>query len=424
MSHGHVIDIFKEPRRLEELQPRLLLWGLGVGIFGFVVALLVPWLMGEGEGTERRIFWFSYLIGFAYILAIALGGLFFVLVHHAIGAGWGIVLRRISEGVAMTIPVIGLLAIPIITYEWGFKDIYAEWESESPLLEHKAGYMRQRSLIFQIVLCFVIWSAMAWWLFSSSVRQDRTGDLAISKRLRKFSGPLIIVFALTVSVAAFLLLMAVNPEWFSTIFGVYFFAGSTMSFFAFLALIMVWLQANGRLVHAISTEHYHDVGKLCFTFVVFWAYIAFSQYMLIWYANIPEETVWYRPFHKGDEFAWKAFSWLLIIGHFFIPFLFMMSRHIKRRPKLLALGCVWVLAMHWVDLFWVVMPRLHEAWTAGHSAGVEGVPSVGGLAMASFFCTFGFVGILVAAWSLVLRRCSLVPERDPRLAESLLFENF
>ncbi len=412
MTTHAIPDITKEARWLEGLGSRMRFMGLGFGAICFALA----WVIYATVGTIGKIgFYYAYLVSVCYILAIALGSLFFVLIHHATGAGWSVVVRRLAEGVAATIPFIGLLFIPVLRDE-GFQAIYHSWSSGSPLVEGKRSYLNQTVFTAQIAGFFVIWSGMAWFYFRGSLAQDRSGDPAISARLRKLSYPAIPVFAVTLSLAAFNLLMALDPEWYSTIFGVYYFASSVMSFFAFLALFAYWLQRNGRLAHAITVEHYHDIGKLCFAFIVFWAYIAFSQYMLIWYANLPEETVFYRPHHNDP--TWGMVSWVLILGHFLIPFLFLLSRHVKRNPRLLAAGCAWVLAMHWVDLFWIAMPRIDWAARGGEA------PSLFTLALLSGLAVLGALGCLVFFLSLVLGRCSLVPERDPRLAESLAFENF
>jgi hypothetical protein len=168
----------------------------------------------------------------------------------------------------------------------------------------------------------------------------------------------------------------------------------------------VGLQARGRITHAVTVEHYHDIGKLLFAFVVFWAYIGFSQYMLIWYGNLPEETVW---FAKRQNGPWVWVSLALLFGHFVIPFLALISRVPKRRPLLLAVAGAWLLAMHWLDLYWVVMP--------------EFTPAVARPGWADVFCLLALGGLWVCALVLLLRRHALVPEKDPRLYEAVAFEN-
>ena len=186
-----------------------------------------------------------------------------------------------------------------------------------------------------------------------------------------------------------------------------------------MALFCIWLQATGRLKNAITTEHYHDIAKLMFAFgVVFWAYIAFSQFMLIWYANIPEETLWYR--HIIDNPGWAKGSWFLLFGHFLVPFLAILSRHVKRSKLGLAIGACWMLFIHWYDLFWIVMPQMRAE--LGSDVAMD-IPLAGSQIAIHVLFFIGIGGVFLAATATALSRCSLIPERDPRIHESLAFEN-
>jgi hypothetical protein len=224
--------------------------------------------------------------------------------------------------------------------------------------------------------------------------------------MQKVAAPSMFLFAITTTFSAFDLLMSLEPSWYSTIFGVYFFSGSVLGFLALLPITSLLLQRSGRLVGVISTEHYHDMGKLLFAFVVFWTYIAFSQYMLYWYANIPEETVWFLKRQTGE---WTTFSWFLLLGHFLVPFLALISRTPKRRPWVLSLGAGWLLLMHWADLYYLAMPRLSAETIPFHALDLTTFLAVGGF----------WVGV----FAMRMRQHSLIPERDPRLPESLAFEN-
>jgi hypothetical protein len=197
-----------------------------------------------------------------------------------------------------------------------------------------------------------------------------------------------------------------DPHWYSTMFGVYYFAGAAVGIFALLPIMAVLTQRSGRLTRAIHDEHYHDLGKQLFGYVVFWAYIAFSQYMLMWYGDIPEETSWYL---RRQRNGWEVLSLLLLFGHFVLPFVALMSRVPKRRPKVLAAMGVWILLMHWADLHWLVMPELHPEGFAFHLMDVA--------------CLVGLGGLFAAVVLKRLSGRSLIPEKDPRLAESLAFEN-
>jgi len=200
--------------------------------------------------------------------------------------------------------------------------------------------------------------------------------------------------------------MSLDPHWFSTIFGVYFFAGSFMAIMAFMVLVFMTLQRFGMLEGSVNVNHYQDLGKFLFAFVVFWAYIAFSQYMLIWYGNIPEETVFYR--HRLEH-GWETYSAILLVGHFIIPFVVLIGRWAKRLLPLLAFMSIWMLVMHWFDIFWVAAPVLH-----GEHAAMSLYDVAAGL---------GVFGVFAAAFMYRLSRHALVPQHDPRLEKSLSFTN-
>jgi len=224
-------------------------------------------------------------------------------------------------------------------------------------------------------------------------------------RQRKASAWGVPVFALTVAFASYDLLMSVDPHWFSTIFGVYVFAGSAWSGAAATVLFALMLQRGGAARYAITTEHYHDLGKWIFAFTVFWAYIAFSQYMLIWYGNIPEETIWYQ--HRLEH-GWQVHSGILLVAHFIIPFILLLPRGTKRSRWFLSVMAVWVLVLHWFDLHWLAMPALHEH---------------GGIHWLDVTCWLGLSGVYASAVVYRLSRHSVIPQHDPRLARSLAFEN-
>jgi hypothetical protein len=359
-----------------------------------------------GAGNPKQFF-FSWLVSYLFFLSLALGGLFFVLIQYASQGSWGIVLRRVGETIFTAIPVMAVLFVPLL---FGLHDLY-EWShheavEQDALLKWKSPYLNVPFFVTRAVIYFACWSFIALLYYRVSRKQDATGAPGSSARLRKFAGPSIIVMAITQTFASIDWIMSLTPHWYSTMFGVYFFAGAFVGFIALLS-VLVPAMRNARLLDTVvSAEHLHDVGKFLFAFSCFWAYIAFSQFFLIWYANLPEETIWYQARLEG---SWKAVSVLLMIGHFAAPFLFLMSRAVKRRNATLALGGVWLLAMHFVDLYWQIMPTLH-------AGGVR--PSV--LDAAAFLAVGG---CFVAAVGWVMRRQALVPLRDPRLGESLAFEN-
>jgi hypothetical protein len=379
---------------------RLPLIGAVCAVLGAVVCAIF------GLGNPKQFF-FSWLVSFLFFLSLALGGLFFVLIQYASQGEWGIVLRRIGESTFATLPVMAVLFLPLLL---GLQELYS-WTvpgaaDHDALLRWKAPYLNVPFFLVRAAIYFGIWSFIALLYYRGSRGQDATGDPRVSARLRRLAGPAIIVLALTQTFASIDWVMSLTPHWYSTIYGVYFFSGAFVGFIALLSVVAVAMRRAGLLDTVINAEHLHDVGKFLFAFTAFWAYIAFSQFFLVWYANLPEETIWFKARLEG---SWKALSILLMAGHFGIPFLFLMGRAVKRRGSTLALGGAWLLVMHFVDLYWQIMPTLHP----------EGIrPSV--LDVAAFVAVGGS---FVAAASWLMRRQALVPLRDPRLPESLAFEN-
>ena len=372
------------------------------GVLGVVGVGLSAVLAG---GTPQ--FYFSWLVAYLYFLSIALGGLFFVLVHTVSRAGWVIALRRVAENVMATLPIFAVLFIPIWLgrhdlYEWTRAEIVAE----NPILKGKSSFLNEGFWFLRAIFYFVAWSALATYFSTQSQKQDETGDPRVSMRLRGLSPVGIVLLALTSTFAAIDWMMSLQPEWYSTMIGVYFYAGSMVGFLSFLVVVIQFAYAQGALRGVVTVEHLHDVGKLLFGFTIFWAYIAFSQYFLIWYGNIPEETIYYM---KRSVGSWQSIGALLAFGHFFVPFFFLMPRAVKRAPGLLLVGCLWQLLMHFIDLHWCVMPVLHH----------DGL-HFGLTDLATFLAVGGF---FLAALGWVSSRRALVPLKDPRLPESLLFEN-
>ncbi len=357
--------------------------------------------------ANPKQFFFSWLVSFLFFMSLALGGLFFVLIQYAAQGGWGVVLRRIGETVFSTIPLMAALFVPVL---FGLHDLY-EW-SHADAVEHdallawKAPYLNVPFFLIRQALFFGIWSFIAIVYYRGSRSQDATGDHAVSARLRKFAGPAIIVLALSQTFASFDWIMSLMPHWYSTMFGVYFFAGSWVGFIALLSVVVPAMRGAGLLDTVISAEHLQDIGKFLFAFTAFWAYISFSQFFLMWYANLPEETIFFKNRMEG---SWMQVSILLLVGHFVAPFFYLMGRSVKRNGATLAVGGAWILIMHFVDLYWQVMPTLHPAGVSPSLLDVAALMAVGGAFVA------------VAGWR--MRRHALVPLRDPRLAESMAFEN-
>jgi hypothetical protein len=375
--------------------------GLVVGALGLIASALL-------YGGNPQQFYYSWLVSFLFFISLALGGMFFVLLHFVTKSGWGIVVRRLAENAIATMPLFVLLFIPIALgihelFHWSHADVVAG----DPLLQGKAPYLNQGFFLVRAAVYLLLWTLIAVWYRGNSVKQDRTGEESISRRLSAASGPGIIVFALTISYAAIDWAMSLDPHWYSTIFGVYYFSGCLVGIFALMVLMAAALERSGVLRDVINVEHFHDLGKLLFAFTVFWAYIAFSQFFLIWYGNIPEETLWYL--HRAEG-GWKSLSVLLALGHFVVPFFFLMPRAIKRKRILLVLGALWMLTMHWIDIYWLIMPNLHQ-----HEVHFS---------LLDLTTLLGIGGLFVAMLGWLMRRQAVVPVRDPRLVESIGLQGY
>jgi hypothetical protein len=376
-------------------------------VIGAVLALVgIGAAYGLGASDTKQLY-HSWLVSYLYFLSLALGGLFFVIVQFAARAGWSVVVRRMAENVMATLPVFVLLFVPIAL---GLHDLYHWTHGEAvegdPILKWKSGYLNEQFFFIRAAGYFAVWALLSFWYYRKSTGQDASGDPETTRKMQIASGPSIFLFAMSITFAAFDWIMSLDPHWYSTMFGVYYFAGSVVAIFALLAVITIAMRSTGLLDGVVTTEHLHDLGKLVFGFTVFWTYIAFSQYFLIWYANIPEETVWYT--HRWGG-SWTSVTLLLALGHFVVPFFFMLPRTIKRNRLTLMIGACWMLFMHFVDLYWLVMPNLH------HDVHVSVID------VAAFV---GIGGVFLAAFGVLLRRHALIPVKDPRLPESLGFENF
>ena len=356
----------------------------------------------------------SYVVAFMFVLAISLGALWFVTIQHLTNAKWSVVVRRVGEIIASNVILVAVLSLVVIgPMAAGMaNDVYVWLDHEKVhadhLLHHKAGYLNLTFFIVRCIIYFGFWSVLSLYFLRQSVAQDKSGKPEITATLQKVSAPSMIVFALTLTFCAIDFIMTIDATWFSTIFGVYYFAGCVSSGYSFIALSLMWLQSKGRLLHSVNTEHYHDLGKMMFAFVVFWSYIAFSQFMLIWYGDMPEETHWYKWRFNG---GWKVVSGILLVCHFAIPFLGLLSRHIKRNRRTLAFWAVWLLVIQYVDLYWLVMPSFGEYHNDVHLTAVD------------LLCWAGLTLLFVGFAARRAKGVNLVPTRDPRLADSLAFEN-
>ncbi len=391
-----------------------------------IVLLVAARAMSEstsGPANAESRFAASYLIGYMFFLSISLGALFFVVLQHLTRAGWSVAVRRLAEILAANLAWWWLMFLPIlIPVVFGTSPLY-RWSDPAAvagdeLLRHKSAYLNGPFFAARAVFYFLAWGAAAWWLLRTSVRQDVSGDPALTRRMERAAPAAMILFALTTTFAAFDWLMAIEPHWFSSIFGVYFFAGSVVGGLSAMILFAWSVSSRGTVPFSpkqksgqypsgsFTVEHFHDLGKLLLGFVVFWGYMAFSQYLLIWYANIPEESVWYLARQTGD---WRWVSVALLVAHLLIPFLGLLSRDVKRCTMLLSFWAIWLLAAHWLDLYWLVMP--------------SALPGRVPFGILEIGCTAGLGCLFAAGVARTACRTRLVPVGDPRLGESLAFEN-
>lgn len=382
-----------------------------------VVGIAGAGILGAMQDDHLSRFLHGYMIAYCFFLSITLGALFFTILQHLVRAGWSVVVRRISEAMASTAVVMAVLFLPILVptllgnyalFEWA-DPVLAESDH---LIHHKKPYLNMGFFLVRCVFYFGFWIFASRLMMQNSLKQDETGSIDLSVKNERVSPAFMVLFALTITFASFDFIMSLEPHWFSTIFGVYFFGASQVGFLSFMILLCLWLQKRD-LLPGMNKEHYHDLGKLLFGFNFFWSYIAFSQFMLIWYANIPEETHWYLERQQG---GWVAVSIILLVAHFAIPFVGLMSRHAKRNLSFLAFWCVWLLVVHYVDLLYLIGPA-----AGGHGPDhVAGHVSFGVIEVLSFI---GIGGAFMAFFGYSLRGKRTVPIRDPRLHESLGFHN-
>ena len=380
-----------------------LVFAAGAAILAVIGAAL------SGGGLERLML--AYTANFAFVLSIALGALFFVLVTHLTQAGWSVTVRRSAETLIALFPWTALLFLPILAAVLFGEGLVYPWTDPHAHLGSKTAYLNGPFFAVRWIVYFAFWIAVAAWYRSHSLAQDTDGDPAHTQKMQRAAAPLLVAYAFTVTFASFDLLMSLDPHWFSTIFGVYYFAGCALAGFAALIVIQATLQYHGLVTTAVTAEHYHGLGKFLFGFVFFWGYIAFSQYLLIWYANLPEEVGWMlrRGVSTGHPNAWSGVILFLLFGHFVVPFLGLLSRHVKRRRVPLCGWAVWLLAMHWLDLIWLTMPELTtDALAIGLTEVATGV---------------ALTGLIVAVAARVGHASPLVAAQDPRLGEALAMEN-
>ncbi|HEV8336639.1 MAG TPA: hypothetical protein VGR67_09500 [Candidatus Polarisedimenticolia bacterium] len=367
-----------------------------VGVAGFV-ALLAGGLLDPPQ------FYRSYLIGYSLWLGIALGCLGILMLQHLSGGAWGVVLRRLLEAAAMTLPFLFVLFTPLLS---GLRRLYP-WADEKlvaadPILRHKSAYLNPVGFTLRAVVYFAIWSALAIVLNRWSDRQDRTGDPLLVDRLAKLSGAGIALYVLAMTFASVDWMMSLEPHWFSTLYGLLVVMGQALSALAFAILVLASLAARPPLRGRIGPRHFHDLGKLLLAFVMVWTYFAFSQFLIIWAGNLPEEIPWYLKRLTG---GWQWFGLALAVFQFAFPFVLLLSMRLKRNPRRLAQVAGLLLLTRLLDVAWTIAPAFHPGRLAIHWMDLAAPVAVGGIWLALFLR--------------FLERKPLLPLGDPFLKESI-----
>src|SRR3984893_12137271 len=378
----------------------------GLSLLLGVVGLLSLALCVVGAYVNRHQFSFSWLFAFAFFFTILAGCFFWIIVHHVTDAEWSVVVRRQLENLTMLIPVMAVFFIPVLIFRHHLYEWMNVAPGHDPILDSKRAYLNWHFFLVRSIFYFVFFTGAAFLLRHFSVRQDRDGNPAYTLKMRKVAFTALPLFALSLTFGAYDWLLGLDYHWFSTMWGVYIFAGAAGSSMSLLVLVITALRKAGYLKETVTPEHYHIMGKWMLAFTVFWAYIGFSQYMLIWYANMPEETEY---FIRRNTESWNALSLFLVIGRFFVPFVILLIQGIKRKPHRLCLIAGWIVFMQMVDLYIVILPALH-------GTGVF-------VSIWDFMPLLGMGATLAFVFLWIARKSSLFPNRDPRLLESLRTTN-
>jgi hypothetical protein len=303
-------------------------------------------------------FFQSYLTGYMLVLGATLGCLALGMIHQLSGGAWGVVTRRLIGAAARVLPALTLLFLPIVfgmghLYEWTHAEVVAGDE----VLRGKQVYLNTPFFLLRAAIYFLTWNALSYFLNKWSLEQDRTPDPRIALRMQRLSGGGLVAYGITMTFAAFDWLMSLDPHWFSTIYGVLIMGGQGLTALAFLIVVLVWLGRRAPLDTIVVPAHFHDLGNLMLAFVMLWAYFSFSQYLIIYSGNLPEEIPWYvRRLHTG----WRFIGITLIVFHFAVPFMILLMRAVKRRPNALVKVALGILVIRVVDLFWLIAPEFHE----------------------------------------------------------------
>jgi hypothetical protein len=368
---------------------------LTVGLVGFALCL-VGWV------TNADQFFRSYLLGYLFWIGLALGCLPLMMIHHLTGGAWGLVIRRPLEAASRTLPLMIVLFLPVLLgvhslYLWSRPDAVAADE----LLQHKAPYLNLTFWLVRTALYFAVWLALALRFSHWSREQDRTGDVRLARKMQLLSGPGIVFYFLAITFASIDWVMSLDPHWVSSIFGPLVAAGQVLNTFAFVIVALALLSDHAPIAAVIRPSMFHDLGKLLLAFVMVWAYFSFSQFLIIWAGNLPEEIRWYLERSNG---GWTALGIFIIVFHFFVPFLLLLSRDLKRQGRMLAIVASGIIVMRFVDIFWTVKPIFNPHQLSIHWLDLAAPAAIGGIWLWTFVAQ--------------LKSQPLLPLHDPYMQEA------
>ncbi len=379
------------PIKFKQLSIAILFIGLALSVAAFMV------------DSHRALA--NYNVIFTLLVSVVIGNIFLFAIEYLSGAVWSTVMRRVNEIFMTFVPFIFIFGLLILfnthsIFHWA----HEEAVKTDKLLQWKSPYLNQTFFTIRYFVYFVLWTLFAVFMTKNSLKQDESKDQILTYKNSKLSALFIPVFAITLTFFSIDFLMSTEPHWFSTIFGVYYFSGTVLAALSVITLAVIFLYEKGYFGNILRKDHFYNLGALLFAFVNFWAYIAFSQFLLIWYANLPEETFWM--IHRWQN-GWEIFSFILIFGHFLIPYFSLLSQQSKSNLQRLKYMAVWIFIMHYVDLYWLVMPSLYKEV-------VFGWIEISFLILA--------VGILLVLFVWRYNKIkNLVPVGDPKLKRSLEF---
>jgi hypothetical protein len=323
------------------------------------IAIVATIAVVAGALASPRDFFHAYLCSYLFWLGLSLGSLAIVMLHHMTGGSWGFAIRRLLEAGMRTLPLMALLFIPLV---YGIKHLYpwadANNVAHDAQLQHKAPYLNVQFFLVRVAIYFALWIGFAWVNLRLSAKQDRTGDPGPERRARALSGPGLVAYAGTMTLASVDWAMSLEPHWFSTMYGLVFIVGQVLSTLSFSVVTAAWLTRREPFKRFLATSHFHDLGNLMFAFVMLWGYVNFSQFLIIWSGNVSEETPWYL--HRIGS-GWQTLALAMVVLHFFAPFFLLLVRKLKRNAQYLALIALLLLVTRYLDLYWLIAPAFHRA---------------------------------------------------------------